>query len=62
MPRAALGVDLATPTAALRRTWKGQAGLAMSYVDGPDFWPSAYSLALGVASHSCSDYGKWMDA
>ncbi|XP_051198461.1 myb family transcription factor MPH1 [Lolium perenne] len=44
------------PTAALRRVSKGQAGLAGPYADGPDFWPSAYSLAVGVASHSCSAY------
>ncbi|KAK1686598.1 hypothetical protein QYE76_047446 [Lolium multiflorum] len=54
MPRAALGIDIATPTAALRRGSTGQAGLARPYADGPDFWPSAYSLALGVSSHSCS--------
>jgi hypothetical protein len=54
MPRAALGVEVATPTATFRRVLKGQAGLAGPYADGPDFWPSAYSLALGIASHSCS--------
>jgi hypothetical protein len=54
MPRVALGVDLATPTTALRRELKGQVGLAGPYADGLDFWPSAYSLTLGVASHSCS--------
>jgi hypothetical protein len=54
MPRAALGVDLATPMATLRRGSDWQAGLARPYADGPDFWPSVYRLALGVVSHSCS--------
>jgi hypothetical protein len=54
MLRAALGVDLATPTVALRRWSKGQAGLVGPYADGPDFWSSVYSLVLGVASYSCS--------
>jgi hypothetical protein len=37
MLRAALGVDLATPTTMLRRGSFWQAGLAGPYDDGPDF-------------------------
>jgi hypothetical protein len=37
MPRAALGVDLATLTATLRRGSKGQISLAGPYVDSPNF-------------------------
>jgi hypothetical protein len=43
MSRAALGVDLAKPTATLRRGLEGQAGLAG---------------ALGVSRHSCSGHTK----
>jgi hypothetical protein len=39
-PRAALDVDLATPTVMLRRGSDGQAGLAGPYADGP----SAYRV------------------
>jgi hypothetical protein len=37
MPRAALGVDLATLTATLHRGLDWQAGLAEPYANGPDF-------------------------
>jgi hypothetical protein len=62
MPRAALSVDLATPTTTLCRGLDGQAGQAGPYAEGPDFWPSAYKKALDVSRHSCSGGTKWKSA
>jgi hypothetical protein len=53
-PRATVGIAVSTPTALLRRRSRFGGALARPYADGPNIWPSAYSLALGVSSRSCS--------